>query len=104
MPKQLSKREASYELAAHFRQHGYVRFQNPERLENEGSQVYKKGNEVRLTARSQAELEYIQKLLRILGYTVARPFQKGAQFRQPIYGRAQIEAFLALVGSPKAST
>ncbi|HRQ66831.1 MAG TPA: LAGLIDADG family homing endonuclease [Xanthomonadaceae bacterium] len=93
-----SKRQAREQLAAFFERNGYVRLQNTARLSAEGAQRYKKGNEVRLTANSEAELVQIQELLSVLGFTPGRPFAKGNQFRIPIYGREQISRFLALVG------
>jgi hypothetical protein len=98
MMKAPSKKQAGAQLAAFFERNGYVRLQNTERLSVEGARIYKKGNEVRLTANSEAELAQIQELLGFLGFTPGRPFAKGGQFRIPIYGREQISQFLALVG------
>ena len=81
-----------------FHRNGYVRRPNPERLAEQGAQKYKKGIEVRLVANSQAELRTIRRLLRQAGFVSGRPFAKARQWRQPIYGRAAVARFLALVG------
>ena len=98
MTKPPTKREVISELAERFQRNGYVRIQNDERLNEVGSQIYKKGYEVRLTAHSEEELIHIQGLLRFLGFSVAKPFPKDHHFRQPIYGREQVENFLSLIG------
>ncbi|MBI4583874.1 MAG: hypothetical protein HY717_07605 [Planctomycetes bacterium] len=84
-------------LAEFFRRNGYVRWQNPKRLKAEGYIGYKKGDEVRLVAGSRAELAAIRRLLRRIGLKPARPFPKGGQYRQPIYGREAVAFFLKMV-------
>lgn len=86
------------ELARFFRRNGYVRWQNPERQATEG-QKYKKGDEVRLVAESMSELAVIRRLLKRAGFKPGRPFAKGRQFLQPIYGRQAVARFLELVKS-----
>lgn len=93
-----TKREAVFQLAACFHRNGYVRHQNEDRLDELGPQIYKKGYEVRLTAHSEEELAQIQAWLRQLGFTIPKPFTKGEHYRQPLYGRQQVERFLGLVG------
>jgi len=85
-------------LAAVFHRNGYVRRQNAGRLAAEGYRAYRKGDEVRLVASSPAELEEIRELLEAAGFVAGRPFAKARQWRQPVYGRAQVARFLALVG------
>jgi hypothetical protein len=89
--------DAVEHLRGVFRRNGYVRRQNPLRLAREGSQVYRKGEEVRLIARSTVELRRVRQLLRLVGFDVARPFVKGQQFCQPIYGREAVARFSALI-------
>lgn len=84
-------------LARFFARNGYVRRQNRRRLAREGYLRYKKGDEVRLTAESQQELARIQRLLQQAGFKPGRPFVKGQQYRQPIYGRGEVERFLSLI-------
>jgi hypothetical protein len=98
MPKPLTKREVIAELTERFQRNGYVRAKNVERLNEVGSQIYKKGYEVRLTAHSEEELLHIQELLQALGFSIAKPFATAHHFRQPIYGREQVENFLSLIG------
>lgn len=92
-------RQAKRQLTALFERNGYVRWQNPDRIAEVGSQVYKKGDEVRLVAESDAELAHIQQLLEVRGFVSGRPFVKGKyQYCVPIYGREQVTRFLAVVG------
>jgi hypothetical protein len=78
---------SSRELARYFRRNGYVRWQNPKRLARDGYMGYKKGDEVRLTAQDEQELQYIHELLVQAGFRPGHPFVKGQQYRLPIYGR-----------------
>jgi hypothetical protein len=80
-----------------FRRNGYVRSVNPVRRLVNG-RLYKKGAEVRLVAESKAELAEIRRLLRRAGFKRARPFAKARQWRQPIYGVAEVARFLSLIG------
>ena len=83
-----------------FHRNGYVRSIDPVRRVEKGH-LYKKGAEVRLVAESKAELAEIRRLLRRAGFKRARPFAKARQWRQPVYGVAEVARFLALVGKPK---
>lgn len=89
--------EVVAELKSLFRRNGYVRWPIQERMEEEDSRSYRKGYEVRMVANSEDELSRIQDLLREAGFRVARPFRKGRQHRQPIYGYRQVSRFLALM-------
>jgi len=84
-------------LAKFFHRNGYVRWQDADRLGEEGHQAYKKGDEVRLVADSRKELAEIRRLLKNAGFKPGRPFPKGRQFRQPLYGRDAVDRFLELV-------
>jgi hypothetical protein len=77
---------------------GHVRRKDPVRAYFEDAQSYRKGEEVRLTANSMSELRMIRRLLRAAGFRLGRPFAKGRQHRQPIYGHDQVERFLDLIG------
>lgn len=87
-------------LSAFFHRNGYVRRTNPVRRKVKGG-LYKKGAEVRLVADSKAELAEIRRLLKAAGFKRARPFAKDQQWRQPIYGVAEVARFLSLVGMPR---
>ncbi len=84
-------------LADFYDRNGYVRWQNTRRLRNESWGSYKKGDEVRLVAQTRAELRLIRRLLRRAGFRPGRPFVKGRQYRQPLYGRQDVARFLYLV-------
>lgn len=84
-------------LAAFFDRNGYTRLQDTRRKRREGYRAYKKGDEVRLVAGSQRELALIRRLLRRAGFRLGRPFRKGRQYRQPVYGREAVARFLALI-------
>lgn len=89
-------------MAHFFHRNSYVRRVNAERRRTEG-QKYKKGYEVRLTAKSPSELTTLRRLLHQAGFKVARPFAKGRQFRQPLYGRQEVARFLALVAAQQGA-
>jgi hypothetical protein len=83
---------------------GYVRVPNPERLANgrsggtsrKGS--YKKGWELRLVVPADG-LERARQLIVAAGLTPARPFVKGRQIIQPIYGYEPVMEYLELTAS-----
>ena len=89
------------QLAWFFHRNGYVRRLSLERRSELGWQIYKKGDEVRLVANSHTELADIQRLLQAAGFKPGKPFQKGQQYRQPIYGRTEVARFLSMVGEPE---
>jgi hypothetical protein len=89
------------QLAHFWERNGYLRRQAENRIAKEGPRRYKKGFEVRLVANSTDELESIRGLLRAAGFRPGRPFAKGRQYRQPLYGRQAVARFLALLGGPR---
>ena len=93
---------AARQLGRYFRRNGYVRRQNSSRLASEGYERYKKGDEVRLVAETGAELRLIRRLLRELGFKPGRPFRRGRQYRQPVYGRQEVERFLEVIDAEDA--
>jgi hypothetical protein len=86
-------------LAWFYNRNGYVRSQNKERMESEGSGRYKKGEEVRLIAYSEHELKVIQSLLSKAGFKYGKPFRKKTLYCQPVYGRQAVARFLQMVES-----
>lgn len=90
------------QLAALFRRNGYVRPPAAKRLAGRGYGRFRRGYEFRLTASSKKELRLVRALLREAGFKPGRPFVKGRQFRQPVYGRQELERFLALIGEEDA--
>lgn len=74
-----------------------MRRQDKRRLAREGYMRYKKGDEVRLMANSPEEVLVLQRLLRQAGFKPGRPFAKGRQHCQPVYGQEQVRRFLDMV-------
>ena len=101
MKKDLRAPDAvALELAALFRRNGYVRLHDPVRYAADGCMNYKKGDEVRLVANTEAERVRVLLLLRTAGFKPGRPFRKnehGGQYRVPIYGREQVARFLRTI-------
>ena len=88
------------QLAALFHRNGYVRPPAEKRLLGLGYGRFRRGFEFRLTASSRTELRLIRDLLHAADFKPGRPFIKGRQYRQPVYGRHELERFLALIGEP----
>ncbi|TWE17519.1 hypothetical protein [Kitasatospora atroaurantiaca] len=74
---------------------GYVRQPDLARRNGEDGHTYKKGWEVRFTARTEEEIAEIRDLVIAAGFAPARPFFKGHQLIQPVYGIAAVQAYLA---------
>ncbi|MFI6446142.1 hypothetical protein [Kitasatospora sp. NPDC050543] len=74
---------------------GYVRQPDLSRRNGERGHTYKKGWEVRFTARTEAEIAEIRDLVIAAGFAPARPFFKGHQLIQPVYGMAVVQTYLA---------
>ncbi|MEV4613998.1 hypothetical protein AB0K43_15590 [Kitasatospora sp. NPDC049258] len=74
---------------------GYVRRPDLARRNSEDGRAYKKGWEVRFTARTEEEIAEIRELVIAAGFAPARPFFKGHQLIQPVYGIAAVQAYLA---------
>jgi len=87
----------AFALSALFERNGYARQQNSDRVSKEGFEKYKKGDEIRLTAKSKQELSQIRSLLQQAGFKPGKPFIKGRQYRLPIYGRGEVERFQKMV-------
>jgi hypothetical protein len=85
------------ELARLFQRNGYVRRVNPDRRATEG-QYYKKGDEMRFTAGSLAELTTIQSLLDAAGFLPGRPYAQGNTWKLPVYGRHAVARLVDIVG------
>ena len=86
-------REAATELRRRFAERGYIRLPDLERREEEGSQTYRKGYEVRLPCDTKTETLRVARLLRIVGLKPGKPFAKGSGFAVPIYGQPAVEWF-----------
>jgi hypothetical protein len=78
----------------------YFRFPDKKQRKNEG-QAYKQGYEVRLVAKDKIELKKLQSLLKDLGFDIGKPFSKGSQFVQPVYGKYQVEKLKTILKKSK---
>ena len=92
-----NSRKAVAILSQLFHRNGCVRVPDS-KLRKVGSQTYKKGFELRFVARSETELKQIKRLLRSAGFKPGRPFQKGRQTVQPVYGRETVKKLCAVLG------
>ena len=68
----------------------YIRQPNAERRKLEKTN-YKKGWEVRLVLRNEAEVEVARRLLEKSGLKAGRPFPKARQWVLPLYGRRMVD-------------
>jgi len=73
------------ELVQFYHRNGYLRQPNEARFE-EGSQVYKKGYEIRFVANSEEEKVYISSLLEKTGFKHGKIYPKWKTFVLPVYG------------------
>jgi hypothetical protein len=78
----------------------YFRFPDKKRRRSEG-QAYKHGYEVRLVAKDKIELKKLQSLLKNSGFNIGKPFTKGSQFVQPVYGKYQVEKLKTILKKSK---
>lgn len=88
-----ARKAAETILALYFAEAGYVRTPNPVRL-SEGSQIYRKGWEVRLVVDTPEELDEVRNALELVGFRLARPFLKAGRHVQPVYGADAVDWFL----------
>jgi hypothetical protein len=84
------------QLLYFFHRNGYFRVVNPRRRKQKG-QNYKKGYEIRFVARNREELREIRLLLKKAKFKRGKPFLKGLQFVQPVYGKKFYEQFRKFV-------
>lgn len=89
-----TRAKAEKQLRQHFLERGYVRIADDSRRQKEGAK-YKKGYEVRLVVNTQTELDQLRLWLEQTGFKPAKPFAKGHQIVQPVYGRTAVEWFLS---------
>jgi hypothetical protein len=104
MDESSERTHAAEVLGRFFHRNGYVRRQDAQRYEEQGYHKYKKGHEVRLVAQSQEELAEIRAALREAGFHPGRPFIKVRQWVQPLYGKDEVQRFLALISGSEART
>lgn len=75
---------------------GCFRVANTELRRTKG-QKYKRGYEARFVVKTEEDLAGIQQLLHRAGIQYGKPYAKGRQFVQPVYGRQQLEWLLAVM-------
>lgn len=90
-------RKTAVILAQLFHRNGNVRIPDP-KLRKAGPRSYKKGYEIRFVARSESELKRISRLLRLSGVKAGRPYQKGRQTVQPVYGKKTVKKLCEMLG------
>ena len=96
--------DAAATLLSHFFQrNGYARHPKATRQSEEGSAKYKKGAEIRLVLKSQAEVDAAYHALIQLALKPGAPFAKAKQLVLPIYGKKKVTRFLQIMESPKIS-
>ncbi len=88
---------APSQIRALFERGGYIRRPNLDRLDEMGSQQYKKGYEVRLVLLTQTEVRLTKRLLKEVGLRVGKPFAKHSRIVLPIYGEEAVTWFEALL-------
>lgn len=97
------KRTAAARLRRMFVDGGYVRTQSRAEARDWGTDIYKKGHEVRLTLDSMAEAHEARELLDIVGLWGGKPYTKHSRVIQPIYGIEAVEWFLDTLGDDPKS-
>lgn len=95
-----SPRTVAKQLARIFDERGYVRRPNADRVADEPL-TYKKGWEVRLVVDTHKELQELRALLKMVGFNLSKPHRATNRWRQPIYGKAEVERFLKMIGRDK---
>jgi hypothetical protein len=84
---------ARKQLLEFFNRNGYIRYPDLKIRKKAGCMKYKKGWEVRLTAKTDKELDLIRNLLDKVGLKKGKPFKKEKSIIQPIYGKQAVEWF-----------
>lgn len=97
------KRTATARLRRMFVDGGYVRTQSRADAREYGTDVYKKGHEVRLTLGSMAEAQEARAMLEVVGLRGGKPYQKHSRVIQPVYGLDAVEWFLDNLGKDPKS-
>jgi len=90
----LSNLRAEKLLIAFFQRNGCVRVPDLKRRKELGEK-YKKGYEVRLTAKTKEELDTMRHSLQQCGFKPGKPYKKHLRFAQPVYGKIAVEWFTA---------
>jgi hypothetical protein len=84
------------ELRFFFLRNGCLRVPNKRRRKQEKLN-YKKGHEIRFAAKDRKELLKIRSLLKKAGFRTGKPYSKGRQFVQPVYGKNHYEKLISFI-------
>ena len=87
------RQSASRRLARWFAEHGWAQTPPDPGLRKDRKETYKRGYEIRLSARPD-ELAELQRLLVLAGYKPGKHFPKGRRLVVPLYGKEQVQRFL----------
>lgn len=82
-------------LADYVRANSYARVPNETR-QDEGWSAYKKGYELRIVVKTQADLKQVRKLLKDASIKPGKPYRKANQWVVPVYGKQPVNQLVAL--------
>ena len=89
----VTRQSAIRRLARWFDEHGWTQAPPDPELRKDFQETYKRGYEIRLSARPD-ELTELQCLLFRAGFEPGKHFLKGRRLVVPLYGKEQVEQFL----------
>ena len=92
----MDRRKAYNYLKRVFLRNGYLKIKDSDLASTYGTQVYKKGYEVRLVPNDDAELALVRKAIAALDLYVANSYHSNSRIIQPIYGKDITLKFYAL--------
>ena len=90
-------KRAEKKLVELYFRNGCIRSPNEVRVGQDGHRKYKKGYEIRWTAKDEAEEKMIKNLLSRAGFTAGKPYFKRSQTILPVYGKAAFLRFQKLL-------
>jgi len=88
-----TRQSAIRRLARWFDEHGWTQTPPDPKLRRDFKETYKRGYEIRLSARPN-ELRELRRLLIRAGFEPGKHFAKGRRLVVPLYGKEQVERFL----------
>jgi hypothetical protein len=82
-------------LKEYIRENSYARVPDEDRQE-EGWSSYKKGYEMRIVVKSQADVRNVKRLLTDVHIKAGKPYRKAQQWVLPVYGKDSVRQLVAL--------
>lgn len=82
-------------LAQYIRANSYARVPNETR-QDEGWNSYKKGYELRIVVKTQADLKQVRRLLKDASIKPGKPYRKANQWVVPVYGKQPVHQLVKL--------